>query len=331
MNQNMKIKVIQLGRFKIEEEEEEEVPKQSRFQIEELDIPTTEEDISLEDFPSSPILKSPITEGKKLGNGSFGVVYEVTIDDDFTKVYAGKKIRLDKYHNLTVESVLQESDIQHMLSEKSPYFLKVIGISYGTNDVTIVMEKVDTTLDDVIHYTKDGIKDWARVRDIILQLLEGASDMHQQNIAHFDIKPSNIGINRDGNKLRLKYLDFSADSARHLDKEKKANPMTCTPEYSSPEYGQSMLDDIPIRGDKADTWSIGCTVLHMVTKHCPFDGCNLHPIKLVDEIRKGTQRPTIPSEIDDNIKIFIQDCFKPEVSRLPPKDLLSKYRKMLSC
>jgi mitogen-activated protein kinase kinase kinase 1 len=315
-----------MGRFKVILESDDDIVFQrvGRFGVSSELYVNIEE--KYEEISSPPLLFSPITKVRKLGSGSFGNVHEIRLDGGI-EVFAGKEIRL--IGRTTQESVLQESKIQHKLSERSSYFPKVIGVCVETDSVTIVMEKVDTTLDNVIRYTKDGIKDWAKVKELILQLLEGASDMHAQDIAHFDIKPANIGINRDGNKWKLKYLDFSADSARYLDKEKKANPFTCTPEYSCPEYGQSMLDEKPIRGDKADTWSLGCTVLHMVTKHCPFDGCNLHPIKLVDEIRKGL-RPTIPSEIDDNIKIFIRDCFEPEASRLSPKKLLSKYRKMLS-
>ena len=275
--------------------------------------------IPRQDEISSPIYNSEdvfINRKRKLGRGGFGTVFESQVLGS-TTVYAAKEIKIR--HHQRVQDVTEESEVQYKLAKNSNFFPKVICVSFKRDYVTIVMEKVPLTLLDAIHR---GWNSEAIVKDCILQLLRGAKEMHDQKIAHMDIKPENIGIaiKPDGG-LSFKYLDFSSDTTCHLDEECMAVPRGSTFEYVSPESLYN-LDEGKIRCDISDTWSIGCTILEMVTGIIPWKG--LLRGQIIAQLCAGNH-PEVPSDIPVTIKDFILDCFKKSNERLSPKELLTKY------
>jgi serine/threonine protein kinase len=98
-------------------------------------------------------------------------------------------------------------------------------------------------------------------------VLQSAYDL---NLLHRDIKPQNIMIDKRGN---AKLLDFGI--AKALDGVNSRLSLTGqaigTPTYMSPEQFAG-TSDIDIR---ADLYSLGCTMYHMLTGKPPFCGSSL--------------------------------------------------------
>ena len=275
----------------------------------------------------SPIYDSEhvfINYERKLGKGSYGSVYESRIFGS-NNVYAAKKIRVRHENAQTFHDVSKESEVQYKLAKNSDAFPKVICISFTKNSVIIVMEKIGITLLDAI-YRK--LNNEAEVKDCILQLLRGAKEMHEQKIAHMDIKPENIGITVNiDESLSFKYLDFSTDTICEIDENSMGLPHGGTPEYASPEAWRSCKTDNNIRCDLADTWSIGCTILQMITGIPPWQGISLGVF--MRKLCNGNH-PDVPSEIPDTVRDFILECFKNDDERLSPSELLTQYHDVLT-
>jgi len=107
----------------------------------------------------------------------------------------------------------------------------------------------------------------AEALDVTIQMADALAHAHARNLIHRDVKPKNILLTKDG---IAKLTDLGL--ARAMDDkeaaESEAGKAYGTPYYISPEQ---------IRGDvdidfRADIYSLGATMYHLVTGKPPFDG-----------------------------------------------------------
>lgn len=97
-----------------------------------------------------------------------------------------------------------------------------------------------------------------RVIDIMKQILNGLREIHNANVVHCDIKPSNIFVEENGN---IKIIDFGL--AKKMD---DINVLGMTKMYVAPEV---------ITGDRpdsySDVYSAGIIMYELLTLRCPPD------------------------------------------------------------
>ena len=107
----------------------------------------------------------------------------------------------------------------------------------------------------------------AEALDIMTQMADALAHAHLRNLIHRDVKPKNILLTSEGvaklTDLGLARAVDDKDAA-----ESEAGKAYGTPYYNSPEQ---------IRGDvdidfRADIYSLGATMYHLVTGRPPFDG-----------------------------------------------------------
>lgn len=111
---------------------------------------------------------------------------------------------------------------------------------------------------------------------ISIQLTDILIYLHNQNIIHKDIKPSNILINPDN--LQIKMIDFSISSRLSFETTNVVNPhiLEGTLMYLSPEQTGRMNRVVDQR---SDFYSLGITFYEMLTGHPPFQSKD--PLELV--------------------------------------------------
>lgn len=109
----------------------------------------------------------------------------------------------------------------------------------------------------------------AEALDITIQMADALAHAHERNLIHRDVKPKNIMLTPAGvAKLTDLGLARAADDKEAAEAE--AGKAYGTPYYISPEQ---------IRGDvdidfRADIYSLGATMYHLVTGRPPFEGEN---------------------------------------------------------
>ena len=103
--------------------------------------------------------------------------------------------------------------------------------------------------------------------DICIQMADALAHAHRRGLIHRDVKPKNILLTPQG-VAKLTDLGLARATDDKIAAESEAGKAYGTPYYISPEQ---------IRGDvdidfRADIYSLGATMYHLVTGRPPFEG-----------------------------------------------------------
>ncbi|KAL9986207.1 hypothetical protein ACROYT_G000314 [Oculina patagonica] len=129
------------------------------------------------------------------------------------------------------------------------------------------------------------------------QILEGVSYLHAENIIHRDIKGANVLLDRVGN---VKLGDFGLSKIIQKIGSKTDLISHCgTPHWMAPEIIQGKG-----YGRKADIWSVGCTVVEMLTGRPPLG--HLEPVAAIFRIGLKPTVFTLPEGVSEDAKEFIE-------------------------
>ena len=129
-------------------------------------------------------------------------------------------------------------------------------------------------------------------KSIIPALNEGIKALHDRNIIHKDLKPSNIMLCDDEKSVAI--IDFGISSIREGGATVVVTNTGMTPEYSAPETFRGLYLE------ESDYYSLGVTLYQLYTGHTPYSGLDR------DTIEKYVAIQSIP----------FPDKFPPELKRL---------------
>lgn len=149
----------------------------------------------------------------------------------------------------------------------------------------------------------------------VVQAARGLEYAHRKNIIHRDIKPDNIMINEDG---IAKVADMGL--AKDIQQEEQSVTMSGvamgTPYYIAPEQATNAKK----ADGRADIYSLGCTLYHMILGKIPYDGASAYEI-----ITKHLKEPlTQMHEVDKNIPEGLSEI----VTKMLAKDREERYQTM---
>ena len=135
----------------------------------------------------------------------------------------------------------------------------------------------------------------------VYQAALGLQHAHEAGLVHRDIKPANLMLSRDGNKATVKILDFGLVKAGL--EEGFDGGLTAVgqalgpPDYIAPEQ----ILDAPRADIRADIYSLGGTLFHLLTKRPPFRAKTLYDIYQAHISRDidplNLIRPEVPAEL----------------------------------
>ncbi|MCP5494449.1 MAG: AAA family ATPase [Leptospiraceae bacterium] len=167
----------------------------------------------------------------------------------------------------------QEYEITKCLSNCNGV-IQVFGLEKYQNELMIVMEDIGAiSLADIISRQNLNI---ATFVNIAIRMSEILGEIHQRNIIHKDINPSNIIWNQTTNQI--KFIDFGIStkfSQESIDLQ-SSNILEGTLSYISPEQTGRMNRSIDYR---TDFYSLGVVFYKLTTDRLPFP--SIDPLELV--------------------------------------------------
>jgi serine/threonine protein kinase len=254
--------------------------------------------------PATPALPACLADHadyeikRELGSGGMGVVYlahnKLMARDEVLKVIGlhivGRPGVLDRF--------LREIRAVAML--RHPNIVTAYSAARLGESIVFAMEYVDGL--DLARFVKArGPLPIVHACYFTYQAALGLQHAHEKGMVHRDIKPHNLMLTHDGDRRIVKILDFGLAKATREQKFDGSltseGQLLGTPDYIAPEQ----IVDASSADIRADIYSLGATLYHLLTGHVPFHANSLYDIYQA-HISQNAQplniaRPEVPVEL----------------------------------
>eukprot|EP01062_Namystynia_karyoxenos_P012417 TRINITY_DN1445_c0_g1_i1.p1 TRINITY_DN1445_c0_g1~~TRINITY_DN1445_c0_g1_i1.p1 ORF type:complete len:1016 (+),score=198.55 TRINITY_DN1445_c0_g1_i1:118-3048(+) len=244
-----------------------------------------------------------------LGKGSFGMVYRGELQNGTQTA-----VKLVQVPNTDAsgELALLVSEISFMVDFDHERIVKCFGCLYdsASNEVQIFLELMPGgSVASLV--AKNGCLPVSECRKYTRQLLEGLVYLHSRGVIHRDVKGDNLLLDADGN---AHIADFGT-SKQMMDSlcsmAGGCATMVGTPYWMAPEVIMANPDDKDaFYGMKADVWSVGCTLVEMITGKPPWAGQYENMWSAIFHIAQSKDPPPTPDDIPAGAKSLLRKAFR---------------------
>ena len=233
---------------------------------------------------------------KVVGKGGSATVYKGILTNS-DRVVAIKQIDTDGLNKEQILNIQQEIDTIKVLSHE--HIVSYLGTRTLQSKILIFLEYADRgSLRQF--YQRRGSLTEPQAANCTRQIIKGLAYLHDNGIAHRDIKCANCLLTKGG---IIKLGDFGA--SKRFESDSVVSGLKGTPHWMAPEVikGTQMTTGWM----KADVWSLGCTVVEMVTGQLPY--CEYdNPMTAMFHIANGKQPCLQNTIVSDDLHIFIKAC-----------------------
>ncbi|CAN6194787.1 unnamed protein product [Urochloa humidicola] len=248
--------------------------------------------------------------GVLLGSGSFGTVYEGISDEGV--FFAVKEVSLFDQGSNAKQCIFQlEQEIALLSQFEHENIVQYYDTDKEDSKLYIFLELM-TQGSLASLYQKYRLLD-THVSAYTRQILNGLTYLHERNIVHRDIKCANILVHANGS---VKLADFGL--AKEITKFNATKSCKGTVYWMAPE----VVNPKKTYGPAADIWSLGCTILEMLTRQIPYP--DMEWTQALLRIGKG-EAPAIPNTLSKDARDFISQCVKPNPEDRPSASRLLEH------
>lgn len=228
---------------------------------------------------------------KRLGRGSWGSVFRAR------DLLLERTVALKFFHlggDSGANALLREA--RALVSLRGPQLAEIYSAVHTDQGLVLITELLEGgVLADRIEAGKPTM-DWQEAFQFGIELLNNLKPLHDQDLLHGDIKPSNLAFDREG---RLKLIDFGMVRALQ-DGSLPSTPTSGglanstllpggqpgTPIYSPPEAWEAQ----PV-GVAGDLWPVAVLLWELITGEHPFARMGDNMDQLGRRIRRGKTNP----------------------------------------
>lgn len=240
----------------------------------------------------------------KLGAGAMATVYkakQISLDRTVAVKILPKKYSQDAAF---VKRFYDEGKAAAQLNHTN--IVQAYDVGHAGDYYYFVMEYVDgwTVHDDI---AKDGKYTEKRALEVAIDVVKALAHAHEKGFVHRDVKPKNIMITKSG-AAKLADMGLARAISDREAAEAEKGKAFGTPYYIAPEQiqGEVHIDH------RADIYSFGATLYHMVTGQVPFEGATPTAVMyrhLRDELEPADQ---VNPKLSQGISEIIEVCMAKE-------------------
>ncbi|XP_057789897.1 mitogen-activated protein kinase kinase kinase 18-like [Salvia miltiorrhiza] len=232
--------------------------------------------------------------GSCIGRGAYGTV-SAAVDTATGHVFAVKSVDLGTASPSQVEAL--ESEITILRSLSSPFIVKYLGddtTTEGSPARNLHMEYLPAgTAADLADPGEDDVASYAWC------LVSALSYLHSRGIVHCDVKGRNVLLGPSPGSAKLADLG----SAMYASTAGGGVAARGSPLWMAPEAIRGER-----QGPESDVWSLGCTVIEMLTGKPAWDGS-------VCRIGYSDELPLFPTGLSAAGADFLEKCLRRDYAR----------------
>jgi serine/threonine protein kinase len=196
--------------------------------------------------------------------------------------------------------------------------VQVLGIVTAEGSEALLLEYVNgPTLATWLHSHRPSLDE---AEGLFRGILAGVAEAHRHQLVHRDLKPANVLLARTDGAIVPKVADFGL--VKQLGDEvggTRSGMSLGTPAYMAPEQHRN-AKGVDVR---ADLFSLGCILYHLVTGRSPFVGEDL--VDTLTRVAKCRYEApeTLVTDLPVRFRRAIAGCLRPRPEdRLPDCDAL---------
>ncbi|CBN74341.1 MEKK/MAPK-like [Ectocarpus siliculosus] len=258
--------------------------------------------------------------GDIIGAGAFGTVH-LGLNLDTGELMAVKSISLDRGDMTSRDAKAFENETAMLRDNRHENIVKSYGSSIKGNTMFIFLEYMPGGSVRGLLDRFGGFEEHISVL-YTEQLMQGLSFLHKNGVAHRDIKCANCLVNQRG---AIKLADFGMSKRivglSGTSGTSGVQSVKGTPFWMAPEVLQ--VQDLKDGWIKADVWSLGATVLEMLTGSPPWD--NIGPLAAMFKISCTRDLPEIPKSVSPLVQDLLRQCFSRDPSLRPTASELLRH------
>ncbi|MCY1069965.1 protein kinase [Nannocystis sp. RBIL2] len=260
--------------------------------------------------PHQPVLLGNFEIIKVLGSGAMGIVYEA-FDPRRGENVALKTLRAPsaralalfkrEFRALSRLSHPNLVELHKMYRDHEQYFF-TMELIRGSPLLTYLWG-VETAPEAP---TATPVTDFARLRAVFAQLVDGVFALHQSHKLHRDIKPTNVMVTPEGRVVLMDFGFVGEETVGTL--ESTAGSLVVgTPAYMAPEQAVGGA-----RTPASDWYSVGATLYMALTGRVPYSGENL--ARMMERKQQGPPPPprTLVAGIPDELDVVCLRLLQPD-------------------
>ncbi|KAJ4836800.1 hypothetical protein Tsubulata_029989 [Turnera subulata] len=239
--------------------------------------------------------------GNCIGKGSFGTV-STAMDKQTGAVFAVKSSPLFGAPNHQARQSL-ENEIRILSSLSSPHIVKYLGddVSYDSTTTTtpcrnLHMEYLPGGSVAELASSRADV-DEKIVRSHTWCVASALNYLHSRGIVHCDVKGENILVGPHTGSAKLADFGSAVELGSTGATLPRGSPLWMAPEVIRGEY----------QGPESDVWSLGCTVIEMVTGKPAWED---RGVDTLSRIGFSQELPELPTQLSELGRDFVEKCLR---------------------
>ncbi|AES73243.1 putative mitogen-activated protein kinase kinase kinase STE-STE11 family [Medicago truncatula] len=248
-------------------------------------------------------MKGHWQKGKLIGRGSFGSVYHATNLETGASC-ALKEVDLVPDDPKSTDCIKQlDQEIRILGQLHHPNIVEYYGSEVVGDRLCIYMEYVHPGSLQKFMQDHCGVMTESVVRNFTRHILSGLAYLHSTKTIHRDIKGANLLVDASG---IVKLADFGV--SKILTEKSYELSLKGSPYWMAPELMMAAMknETNPTVAMAVDIWSLGCTIIEMLTGKPPWSEFPGHQAMF----KVLHRSPDIPKTLSPEGQDFLEQCFQ---------------------